>query len=93
MTQRYEVYRAIDRERDYQDLLPPSRTDGMPRTVGDYITMIQYYLAEATKAWVMNPGDEQALDVIRKIAGISVHCMEDHGVVQREFKKLSSDLL
>ena len=77
------VYRLIDGERAYQDKLPPARTDGQPRTVGDYLTMFQYYLDKAAEAWVMNPGDQPALDVVRKLAGIAVHCMEDHGAPAR----------
>lgn len=77
------VYRLIDGERDYQNALGPDRTDGAPRTVGDYLTMMQHYLAKATEAWVMNPGDQEALDVVRKLGGIAVHCMEDHGAPER----------
>lgn len=80
---RAEVYRRIDSERDYQDRLPGSRTDGRPHTVGDYVTMLQHYQNELVREWTMNPGDYRALDVIRKIAGIAVHCMEDHGAPSR----------
>lgn len=82
-TARELVYKAIDGERAYQDALPSTRTDGSTCTVGDYITMLQYYNAKLIEAWTMNPGDKQALDVFRKVAGIAVHCMEDHGVVER----------
>lgn len=80
---RNRVYQLIDSERAYQDKLPSTRTDGQPRTVGDYLTMFQYYLDKAAEAWVMNPGDQSALDVVRKLAGIAVHCMEDHGAPPR----------
>jgi len=80
---RRQVYTLIDGERDYQDRLPANRTDGEPRTVGDYLTMLQHYLNEAQRQWVMNAGSQEALDVIRKIAGIAVHCMEDHGAPPR----------
>lgn len=78
-TTRDFVYRAIDSERGYQDELPSSRTDGHPLTVGDYITMMQHYQTELVTAWTKNSGDRQALHVMRKLAGIAVHCMEDHG--------------
>ncbi len=80
---RTQVYELIDGERDYQDNLPSSRTDGVDRTVGDYITMLQYYNQKLIEAWTMNPGNEQALDVMRKVAGIAVHCMEDWGSTPR----------
>jgi hypothetical protein len=81
---RPQVYDAIDTERAYQDALPPTRTDGVPRSVGDYVTMMQHYQAKLVAAWTENAGDEQALHVMRKIAGIAVHCMEDHGAPHRE---------
>jgi hypothetical protein len=81
---RRRVYDAIDSERIYQDLLPPARTDGRKHTVGDYIVMLQNYQAEAVAAWTKNASDEQALHTIRKIAGICVRCMEEHGAPRRE---------
>ncbi len=77
------VYDLIDGERDYQDSLPSTRTDGASRSVGDYITMLQHYQTLLIAAWTNNPGDLQALDVMRKVAGIAVHCMEDHGAPAR----------
>lgn len=81
---RETVYRAINGERDYQDHLDSTRTDWSKKTVGDYCTMMQYYQNELVKAWTVNAGDNAALDVMRKIAGIAVHCMEDHGVIERK---------
>jgi hypothetical protein len=81
--QREEVYKLIDGERDYQDTLDHTRTDGCAKGVGDYLTLIQHYHAEAVKAWTKNPGNAAGLDVVRKIAGIAVHCMEEHGAPPR----------
>lgn len=81
---RERVYDAIDSEREYQDMLPPTRTDGVSRSVGDYVTMMQHYQSKLVAAWTENAGDEQALDVMRKIGGIAVHCMEDHGAPLRK---------
>jgi hypothetical protein len=82
---RQEVYNSIDTERDYQQSLPATRTDGRNHTVGDYVTMLQHYQSELVKAWTLNPGDQAALNVVRKIAGIAVRCMEDHGAPRRVF--------
>jgi len=76
---RTEVYRAIDRERDYQDKHWP----GQSKEVGEYLTMLRSYLRIAESDWTFNKGDRLALDGIRKIAGIAVRCMEDHGVQER----------
>lgn len=77
------VFSAIDSERDYQDNLPVARTDGSQHTVGDYVTMLQHYQTKLVEAWTMNPGSVEALHVMRKIAGIAVRCMEEHGAPRR----------
>lgn len=85
---RQDVYAVIDGEREYQDQFietDPSRHDSsLPsHTTGDYIVMLTTYIREAQDAWTRNGGDEKALHSLRKIAAISVHCMEDHGAPKR----------
>jgi len=83
---RDEVYAAIDSERAYQNSLGADRRE--PReinhSVGDYLTMLRVYLNKADVAWTDNPGTDAAMNVIRKIAGIAVRAMEEHGAPQRE---------
>jgi len=74
---RQDVYKLIDGERAYQDSLSSTRTDGRNHVVGEYIVMLQHYMQKAIDAWTMNPGDTEALKVIRKMAGICVKCMEN----------------
>lgn len=81
---REEVFELINGERNYQDKLSPSRTDGSKKTVGDYTTMMSHYVNKLQEAWTMNAGNTAALDVMRKIAAIAVHAMEDHGAPARE---------
>ena len=81
---REDVYKLIDGERDYQNTLAPNRTNGRAKSVGEYVVMLQHYQNELVKAWTLNSGDEAASDVVRKIAGIAVHCMEDHGAPPRK---------
>ena len=78
--ERSDVYKLIDGEREYQDNLAsiPNRTDGSDHTVGDYITMMGHYYHTMVTAWTLSAGDMPALDVMRKVAAIAVHCMEDH---------------
>lgn len=82
---RQAVYDLIDGERNYQNGLGPERMEviDIPHSVGDYATMLSHYQAELIRTWALNPGDLKALDVMRKIAGIAVHCMEDHGAPAR----------
>ncbi len=90
MATRQEVYEAIDTERDYQDRViakDPSRHDAAVdanHSVGAYLTMLDTYLRRAQDAWTDNAGHDKALEVVRKIAGIAVHCMEDHGAPKRQ---------
>ena len=78
---RAEVYDAIDGERDYQN----KQWSGPDHQheVGAYITLLAAYVQKAQTAWTDKSGDYDALHVIRKIAGIAVHCMEEHGAPKR----------
>jgi len=80
---RAEVYALIDGERDYQDREWPDDD----HQVGAYLTMLQTYMNAAHDAWTYNKGDDDALDVIRKIAGIAVRAMEVHGAPARGKRK------
>lgn len=87
IVERKDVYSLIDGERDYQDSLSHTRTDGCAKGVGDYLVLIQHYTTKAMEAWTVNPGNEAGLDVVRKIAGIAVNCMEKHGAPPRARKE------
>lgn len=82
---REEVYRAIDGERDYQDahtMYDPVNPDF---TTGDYITMMRHYVDELAAKWALSPGaaPDGVMHNMRKIAAISVQCMEVHGALSR----------
>lgn len=85
---RDEVFDLVSAERDYQNSLSSARTDGSTKSVGDYITMLSYYVNKMQEAWTVNAGNTPALDIMRKCAAIAVHCMEDHGAPSR-FTKAS----
>jgi hypothetical protein len=84
--ERKDVYKLIDGEREYQQDLEKdsSRHDGHKHTVGDYLVLLNSYVSKANTAWSDNGTDTQALDVIRKIAGICVHCMEEYDAPERK---------
>lgn len=82
-TSRVLVYEAIDGERDYQDNLGMGRTAGLPRTVGDELVLLDYLMTEAKDAWVEYPGNQNALEQIRKIAAVAVRALEQNGVPTR----------
>jgi hypothetical protein len=83
---RDQVYRAIDSERDYQDSLGRDRMEDWERkhTTGEELSLISTYLRRAQDAYADKPGDIAALEVVRKIAGMCVRCMENHGAPFRQ---------
>jgi len=86
---RKEVYNAIDGERDYQDDLAGVKKweeeDRVPaKSVGDFLVLLNTYVQRANVAYTDNVGDHEPRKVIRKIAGIAVHCLEQNGVIERK---------
>ena len=78
---RFDVYRALDSERDYQENL----WRGNHLEIGESILLIEEYVARARVIWAGEPKPEaESLEFIRKIGGIAVNCMEQHGAPQRE---------
>jgi hypothetical protein len=84
---RAEVYRAIDSERNYHDSVVKNKygNDAEGHPVAAEILMIEEYAARARKEWTDQKGDEAALNMIRKVAGLCVRCMEHHGAPHRSF--------
>lgn len=88
MIQRSEVYAAIDGERDYQDAQKgnAARHEGAPtiQPVGEVLTYVRKCLRDAEEAAYRGAtGAKDALPFVRKIAALSVYCMENHGAPKR----------
>ena len=78
---RPEVYAAIDTERAYQDDL----WEGNRLTIGEFILLLSEYTDRAKHEWSTEKKPEQrALEFVRKVAGIAVNCMEQHGAPPRQ---------
>lgn len=84
-TPRADVYAAIDTERAYQDSLWPGHVEpSNPLTIGEFLLLIEEYALKARNEWTREQKPEvQTLHQIRKIAGIAVNCMEQHGAPVR----------
>lgn len=87
-TRREEVYDLIDGERGYQlrrwgVMGPDGNMVDPPKTVGEWILAMQYYITKATQDWTINNGDMQALEQVRKVAALGVGCMEQHQTLPR----------
>lgn len=84
---RLDVYSALDSEREYQQ----AKFNGdEPRSVGDFLVYIQDYLTEAIRQATRDPNSQGStvsgatLDTVRKITGMGVACMEQHGAPIRD---------
>lgn len=86
---RSEVYAAIDSERDYQDRrwgdsLSSDRKPGNgERTIDEFALYIAAYTAKMVEQCGTFSDSKAKLDSIRKIAGLAVACMEQHGAPRR----------
>jgi hypothetical protein len=84
-TSRAEVYLAIDTERAYQDSLWPGHgAPANPLTIAEFLLLIEEYAVKARSEWIREKKPEtNTLHVFRKIAGITVNAMEQHGAPTR----------
>lgn len=78
---RADVYSAVDSERDYQE----RKWEADVLTVGDQILLAAEYVDLARKEWAheRTTVSSPSLHMMRKVAAIAVHCMEDHGAPTR----------
>ncbi|RWB95634.1 MAG: hypothetical protein EOQ56_28205 [Mesorhizobium sp.] len=88
MPKRSEVYQAIDAERAHQDRRwnkDTTTTEGK-HSVAEFVLFMEDYIVQARSQLTRN-GDPVAsalaLDTVRKIAALSVVCMEQNGIVLR----------
>lgn len=90
---REEVYKAVDTERDYQAQvisMDKSICGTIPKSVGDYLTMLTAYINRTNETWVSTPGSAASLHMVRKIAAVAVKCMEQHGAPFRNLNETPS---
>jgi hypothetical protein len=90
MTEREEVYRAIDSEREYQKKRWGSQhgidsgTNG--HSVDEFSLYMLSYSQELATLAATTRGDALKLDFVRKVTALGVACMEQHGAPIRELK-------
>jgi uncharacterized protein YgfB (UPF0149 family) len=89
--ERREVYRAIDGERDYQDLRWNSslREGDVPdeeKPVAEWLNYLEYHLSKA-KNENYHLNKDAALDELRKVAALAVRALEIHGCPLRDVTK------
>lgn len=83
---REEVYEAIDSERDYQDRKWGNGATKKVHSPEEWCLYIEDYVNEA-KHMLSRGADAdvhpKAMEIIRKVAGMAVKCMEEHGAILR----------
>lgn len=79
---RAEIFKAIDRERVYQDAKRGPAHD-RNLSLGDWILIMQEELEEARKEFVRGVGQRAALKEVLQVAAVGVACLENCGVVER----------
>ena len=85
--ERAEVYKMIDAERTYQDTVrrqnEKETREDKEKSVAEFLIYIEYTLKKAKKA-VYRLNDREAMDYVRKIAGLSVAAMESFETPERK---------
>jgi hypothetical protein len=84
--ERKDVYKRIDGERNYQDIVGESGQRGdspdEEKPVAEWINYIEYHLSKA-KDCNYHLKTNDALEEIRKVAALAVRAMEIHGCPER----------
>ena len=93
MTERKEVYKAINSERLYQDCKwdynnELNRIQDKEKSLGEWINYIEFCLNDAKKT-NYNDNKEETLNNIRKITALGVRAMEIHGAPLRKINENS----
>lgn len=88
MIDRNKVYAAIDSERDYQDskwgdTLSSGRPGNGERSIDEFATYIVGYAHKLLDQAATFGDAEAKLNAVRKVAGLCVACMEQHGAPHR----------
>lgn len=80
-----EVISAINGELFYQTSLYGSgRADAVQHGVAGQLVTLKVYTDKALEAWTSNPGDDKALDALRKVAAIAVRALVEYGCPKRK---------
>jgi hypothetical protein len=80
-----EVIEAINGELAYQSTLKGSgRADAVDHGVSGQLVTLATYVRRAEDAWVLNAGDEPALEQLRKVAAIAIRALIQYGCPKRQ---------
>jgi NTP pyrophosphatase (non-canonical NTP hydrolase) len=83
MNQRQAIFKAVERERSYQDL-KWGTIHQHPHDVAGYLLIMQGELDEAIRGWQKGKGDADALREVLQVIAVGFACLEQHGVIERD---------
>ena len=81
------IFEKIISERDYQDHFCTMNNMPLQPTVEGELVMLKRYIDKTFDIWIKSSNDLATLSEIRKIAGISIRCLENHGCPKRDMLK------
>ena len=82
---REDVYKVIDKERDYQDAKWGGLDHDTEHSVGDWIIYMEYYLNKAKVSYSTSfYTDKPTLNELRKVIALGIAGFEIFGVPERE---------
>lgn len=81
---RADVYKVLDRERDFQEMIASDWENKGTPTVSEELLIMEHYIQLVRKAWVTKRGSDPCLNQMRKICAVAIRCFEHHGVPERE---------
>lgn len=90
MMERKDIYKIIENERAYQDKKWKGTKSGakagfgsLDRSIDEFVLYLEVYSRDAANVAAKTSDKIPILDIVRKIAALSVACMEAHGAVDR----------
>jgi hypothetical protein len=83
-----EVVELLKTERDYQDHMCGVKGLTDKPSVEGELVMLNTYLIKTMNMWTTNNNNGMALNELRKIAGITIRCLENHGCPKRKLSEL-----
>lgn len=82
--ERDDVFSVISGERDHQESISAKWDKRGHLTPGEETVLAMIYLKKAQEAFVYNAGNQDMLEMLRKVCAILVRCFEHHGVPKRK---------
>lgn len=82
------VLKKIKDERDYQDHLCTIKELPLDPTIEGELVMLKAYIDKTLILWTKNPSNIQVLSEVRKISGIAIRCLENHGCPKRNMSDM-----